>query len=116
MVFLVHQFTRIWHGNSSDIGRTQNTCSIFSEPHSNLHPPVPIGEGLYARDLNETTPYYDELISMLKVARNRPSIPEYPQVADNIRQAIEQIYNGTEEPKQALDDAATSTSAKVLGW
>ena len=83
--------------------------------HSNLPTQVPIGEGPYARDLNETTPYYDELISMLKVARSRPSIPEYPQIADNIRQAIEQIYNGTKEPKQALDDAA-ATSAKVLGW
>ena len=83
--------------------------------HSNLPTQVSIGEGPYARDLNETTPYYDELISMLKVARNRPSIPEYPQIADNIRQAIEQIYNGTKKPKQALDDAA-ATSAKVLGW
>jgi multiple sugar transport system substrate-binding protein len=83
--------------------------------HSNLPTQVPIGEGPYAQDLNASTPYYDELISMLKVARNRPSIPEYPQLADNIRQAIEQIYNGTKEPKQALDDAAAA-SAKVLGW
>ncbi len=51
---------------------------------------------------------------MLKDARNRPSIPEYP-LTDNIRQAIEQIYNGTKEPKQALDEAA-AISAKVLGW
>ena len=70
--------------------------------HSNLPTQVPIGEGPYARDLNETTPYYDELIGMLKVARNRPSIPEYPQIADNIRQAIEQIYNGTKEPKASV--------------
>jgi multiple sugar transport system substrate-binding protein len=83
--------------------------------HSNLPTQIPIGEGPYAQDLNASTPYYDELISMLKVARNRPSIPEYPQIADNIRQAIEQVYNGTKEPKQALDDAASS-SAKVLGW
>jgi multiple sugar transport system substrate-binding protein len=83
--------------------------------HSNLPTQVPIGEGPYARDLNATTPYYDELITMLKVARNRPSIPEYPQLAENIRQAIEQIYNDTMEPKQALDGAAAK-SAKVLGW
>jgi multiple sugar transport system substrate-binding protein len=83
--------------------------------HSNLPTQVPIGEGPYARELNQTTPYYAELISMLKDARNRPSIPEYPQIAENIRQAIEQIYNGTAEPKQALNDAALR-STKVLGW
>jgi len=83
--------------------------------HSNLPTQVPIGEGPYARELNQTTPYYADLISMLKDARNRPSIPEYPQIAENIRQAIEQIYNGTAEPKQALNDAALR-SAKVLGW
>lgn len=83
--------------------------------HSNLPTQIPIGEGQYARDLNTTTPYYDDLISMLKIARSRPSIPEYPQIAENIRQAIEQVYNGTKTPRQALDEAATA-SAKVLGW
>ena len=81
-------------GISYDIGRTQITCAIFAA-HSNLPTQVSIGEGPYARYLNETTPYYDGLISMLKVAHNRPSIPEYPEIADNIRQAIEQVYNGT---------------------
>jgi multiple sugar transport system substrate-binding protein len=52
---------------------------------------------------------------MLSIARLRPNIPEYPQIADDIRQAIEQIYNGTKEPKQVLDEAAIK-SAKVLGW
>jgi multiple sugar transport system substrate-binding protein len=52
---------------------------------------------------------------MLSIARTRPNIPEYPQIAENIRQAIEQIYNGTKEPQQALNEAA-SKSAKVLGW
>ena len=83
--------------------------------HSNLPTQISIGEGPYARDLNNTTPYYDELITMLKIARNRPSIPEYPQIAENIRQAIDQVYNGTRTPRQALDDAAAA-SAKVLGW
>ena len=83
--------------------------------HSNLPTQIPIGEGKYARDLNNTTPYYDDLISMLKIARSRPSIPEYPQIAENIRQAIEQVYNGSKTPREALDDAATA-SASVLGW
>jgi multiple sugar transport system substrate-binding protein len=38
-----------------------------------------------------------------------------PQLAEDIRQAIEQIYSGTKEPKQALDKAATK-AARVLGW
>jgi multiple sugar transport system substrate-binding protein len=76
---------------------------------------TPIGNGHYAPLLNQTIPYYNQLISMLSIARLRPNIPEYPQLADDIRQAIEQIYNGTKEPKQALDEAAFK-SAKVLGW
>ena len=43
---------------------------------------------------------------MLSIGRTRPNIPEYPMIAEDIRQAIEQIYNGTEEPKQALGEAS----------
>ncbi|MEP6576010.1 MAG: extracellular solute-binding protein [Nitrososphaerota archaeon] len=74
-----------------------------------------IGDGPYAELLNQTIPYYDDLISMLEIAQIRPNIPEYPEIADSIRQAIEQIYNGTSTPQQALDGAAV-TSAKILGW
>jgi multiple sugar transport system substrate-binding protein len=83
--------------------------------HSNLPTQIPIGEGPYAASLNETTPYYDKLISMLKIAHSRPSIPEYPQIAEHIHQALDDVYYGLKEPKQALDDAAAK-SAKVLGW
>jgi len=55
------------------------------------------------------------MISMIKIGHSRPSIPEYPQIADNIRQAIDEVYLGIKEPKQALDDAAKK-SAQVLGW
>ena len=76
---------------------------------------IPIGNGPYAKDLNATIPYYDQLIPMLSIARARPNVPEYPQMAEHIRQAIEQVYNGTKEPKEALDEAAVK-SAKDLGW
>ena len=82
--------------------------------HSNLPPQISIGEGPYAQDLNNTT-HYDELIDLIKIARTRPSIPEYSQIAENIRQAIDQVYNGTRDPRHALDGAAT-VSARVLGW
>jgi multiple sugar transport system substrate-binding protein len=87
----------------------------FSIKYGLLPTQTPIGNGPYAQLLNQTIPYYNQLISMLSIARLRPNIPEYPQIADDIRQAIEQIYNGTKEPKQTLDEAAYK-SAKVLGW
>ena len=88
----------------------------FSIKYGLLPTQIPIGNGpYYAQLLNQTIPYYNQLISMLSIARLRPNIPEYPQIADDIRQAIEQIYNGTSEPKQALDEAAYK-SAKALGW
>ena len=52
---------------------------------------------------------------MLGIGHTRPNIPEYPQIADNIREAIDEVYLGMKDPKQALDDAAKK-SAQVLGW
>lgn len=75
----------------------------------------PIAEGTYSTQLNSTIPYYKELISMLAIGHSRPSIAEYPQIADNIRQAIDEVYLGVKDPKHALDDAAKK-SAEVLGW
>ena len=75
----------------------------------------PIGEGPYASTLNASMPYYKEMISMIPIGHSRPNIPEYPQIADNVKQAIDQVYYGMKDPKQALDEAAAN-SAKVLGW
>jgi multiple sugar transport system substrate-binding protein len=83
--------------------------------HAYLPTQKPIAEGTYSTQLNATIPYYKELISMLSIGHSRPSIAEYPQIADNIRQAIDEVYLGVKEPKQALDDAAKK-SAEVLGW
>lgn len=75
----------------------------------------PIGEGSYSAELNASIPYFKEMISMIPTANSRPNIPEYPQIADNIRQAIDEVYHGVKDPKQALNDAAKK-SAVVLGW
>jgi multiple sugar transport system substrate-binding protein len=75
----------------------------------------PIGEGRYASQLNSTIPYYSELVSMIPQGHSRPNIPEYPQIAENIKQAIDEVFYHIKEPKQALDDAAKRT-ADVLGW
>jgi multiple sugar transport system substrate-binding protein len=76
---------------------------------------VPIGEGPYSTDLRKSIPYYDELISLILSGRARPNIPEYPQIAVHISEAIDDVYSGIKAPKQALDDAAAK-SAKALGW
>ena len=67
---------------------------------------ISIGEGPYSGELRKSIPYYDQLISLIEHGRARPNIAEYPQIADHIREAIDQVYNGTKEPEQALDDAA----------
>ena len=74
-----------------------------------------IGEGPYSRLLNSSIPYYEELVSLIPDASVRPSIPEYPVIADHIRQAIDEVYYGVKEPKEALNDAAAK-SALILGW
>jgi multiple sugar transport system substrate-binding protein len=75
----------------------------------------PIGEGPYAANLNASIPFYKEMISMIPIGHSRPNIPEYPRISDNIKQAIDEVYYGMKDPKQALDEAAAK-SAKVLGW
>ena len=54
-------------------------------------------------------------MSMITFGHSRPNIPEYPQIADQIRQAIDEVYAGSKTSKEALDDAAEK-SAKTLGW
>ena len=74
-----------------------------------------IGEGPYSTQLRQSIPYYQEMISMIEVGGSRPSIPEYSEIATHIKQAMDEVFSGAKEPKQALDDAAAK-SAEVLGW
>ena len=76
---------------------------------------ISIGDGPYSAALRNSIPYYDELINLIAFGQARPNIPEYPQIADHIRQAIDDVYTGTKTPKEALDDAAEK-SAISLGW
>ena len=50
-------------------------------------------------------PYYRQLVSMIPFAGTRPSIPEYPQIANNIRQAIYDVQFENKAPSQALQEA-----------
>jgi multiple sugar transport system substrate-binding protein len=83
----------------------------------NLPTQTTLGEGTnsYAEHLRKSIPFYDEMISMIPTGGSRPSIPEYQVIAEHISQALDDVYYGIKEPKQALDEAAAK-SAKVLGW
>jgi multiple sugar transport system substrate-binding protein len=83
--------------------------------HGNLPTQVPIGEGPYSSELSKSIPYYDQLISMMQIGHVRPSMSEYPEIADHIRQALDQVFFDLKEPEQALDEASKK-SAKALGW
>ena len=83
--------------------------------HANLPTQISIGEGPYMLEANKTIPYYSQLIDMIEIGHGRPNIPEYSQIAEHIKQALDEVYYGLKEPKQALNDAAAK-SAKVLGW
>ena len=73
------------------------------------------GTGPYADHLRKSIPFYDDMISMIPDGRGRPNIPEYQSIAEQLRQALDEVYYGLKEPRQALDDAAAK-SAKALGW
>jgi multiple sugar transport system substrate-binding protein len=73
------------------------------------------GTGPYADHLRKSIPFYDDMISMIPDGRGRPNIPEYQSIAEHLRQALDEVYYGIKEPRQALDDAAAK-SAKALGW
>ena len=85
------------------------------EKYGYLPTQMAIGQGNYSTQLEKSIPYYQEMIPMIELGRGRPSIPEYSQIANQINQAMDDVFSGSKEPKQALDDAAAK-SAKSLGW
>jgi multiple sugar transport system substrate-binding protein len=74
-----------------------------------------LGEGPSSEPLRQSLPYFDEMVSMIPYGGSRPNIPEYQAIAEDIHQAIQQVYNGSASPKDALDMAAAK-SAATLGW
>ena len=76
---------------------------------------ISIGKGELLNSTVSSYPYYRQLVSMIPFAGTRPAIPEYPQIADDIRQAIYEVQFENKDPKQALATAALK-AAKTLGW
>lgn len=85
------------------------------EEHRLLPTQVTIGEGESRFRVSASFPYYNEMISVIPFAGSRPSIPGYPQIANYIKEALDAVYYGSKDPKEALDDAATK-KADILGW
>src|ERR687887_171653 len=86
------------------------TLAPWLSKYGYLPTQISIGEGQYSAILNQSIPYYNELISIVLTGGTRPSIPEYPQIAEHIRQALDDVYYGLKEPKQALDEAAAKSA------
>jgi multiple sugar transport system substrate-binding protein len=74
-----------------------------------------LGEGPSSEPLKQSVPFFEEMVSMIPYGRSRPNIAEYPEIAEHIHQAIQQVYNGSASPEDALNTAA-SRSADTLGW
>jgi multiple sugar transport system substrate-binding protein len=89
----------------------------FLQQYGYLPTQQTLGEGPSSGPLKESVPYFEEMISMIPYGRIRPNIPEYPEIAEHIHQAIQQVYNGSaaSSPEDALDLAA-ARSADSLGW
>ena len=55
------------------------------------------GNGPYANFLRKSIPFYDDMISMIPLGKGRPSIPEYPAIAEDIREALDGVYYGIKD-------------------
>jgi multiple sugar transport system substrate-binding protein len=74
-----------------------------------------LGEGPSSQPLKESVPFFEEMVSMIPYGQSRPNVPEYPEIAEQVTQAIQQVYNGSALPEDALN-AAAAESADSLGW
>ncbi len=89
--------------------------SPFLQQYGYLPTQKALGDGPLSEPLKQSVPFFPEMVSMIPYGRSRPNIAEYPQIAEHIQQAIQQVYNGSASPKDALDIAAAK-SAYSLGW
>src|SRR5919106_916727 len=87
----------------------------FLQQYGYLPTQQELGDGPSSEPLKESVPYFEEMVSMIPYGRSRPNIPEYPEIAEHVTQAIQQVYNGSALPEDALNTAA-SRSADSLGW
>jgi multiple sugar transport system substrate-binding protein len=94
---------------------TPEVLSPFLQEYGYLPTQQVLGDGPLSEPLKQSVPFFEEMISMIPYGRSRPNIPEYPETAEHIHQAIQQVYNGSASPEDALNIAAAK-SADSLGW
>jgi multiple sugar transport system substrate-binding protein len=88
----------------------------FLQEYGYLPTQKALGEGPSSQPLKESVPYFEEMVSMIPYGQSRPNLPEYPEIAEHIHQAVQQVYNGSAaSPEDALNIAAAK-SADSLGW
>jgi multiple sugar transport system substrate-binding protein len=75
-----------------------------------------LGDGSFSEPLTESVPYYEEMVSLIPYGGSRPNIPEYPEIAEDIHQAIQEVYNGSATSSKDALDIAAAKSAQSLGW
>jgi multiple sugar transport system substrate-binding protein len=92
-----------------------NRLAPFLQEYGYLPTQRVVGDGPLSEPLKESVPFFEEMVSMIPYGRSRPNIPEYPDIAEHVTQAIQQVYNGSALPEDALNMAA-SMSADSLGW
>jgi multiple sugar transport system substrate-binding protein len=97
------------------IPSTSQHSDLFLQQYGYLPTQRTLGDGPSSEPLKQSVPYFEEMVSMIPYGRSRPNIPEYPEIAEHVTQAIQQVYNGSALPEDALNTAA-SRSADSLGW
>jgi len=87
----------------------------FLQQYGYLPTQYVLGDGPSSQPLKQSVPFFEEMVSMIPYGRSRPNTPEFPGILEDIHQAIQQVYNGTKQPEEALNEAAAK-SADSLGW
>jgi multiple sugar transport system substrate-binding protein len=89
--------------------------SPFLEQYGFLPTQQELGDGPLSEPLKQSVPFFEEMVSLIQYGRGRPNIPEYPEIAGHVHEAIQQVFDGSASPKDALNIAAAK-SADLLGW
>jgi multiple sugar transport system substrate-binding protein len=92
------------------------TLGPFLQQYGYLPTQRTLGEDQFYEQSRESIPYFEEMVSMIIHGRSRPNIPEYPEIAEHIHQAMQQVYNGSAVSLKDALDIAAAKSADSLGW
>ena len=74
-----------------------------------------LGSGSQSAQFNQTIPFNNKMITMVPMAHSRPSLAEYPQIAENVREQLRTLIMASRsQSKHQM--MLLAKSAKVLGW